>query len=61
MMSSMIDKNSTVVWDVVSVMSKIMDHKLNGLNYLDWSKTIRLYLRKIEDPLHIVVSLLKGI
>ena len=38
--------------EVVSMMFKIMKHKLNGLNYLDWSKTIRLYVRSIRLAAH---------
>ena len=34
----------TTVTDVIPVMTKIMKHKLNGSNFLDWSKTIRIYL-----------------
>lgn len=34
--------------DSIQMMLKIIDHKLNNLNYLNWSKTIRLYLRSID-------------
>ena len=34
--------------EVVSMMSKITKDKLIGPNYLDWSKTICLYLRSIH-------------
>ncbi|XP_071933223.1 uncharacterized protein [Coffea arabica] len=34
-------------------MSKITDHKLNNSNYLDWSKTVRLYLRSIDKNNHL--------
>lgn len=37
------DVNPLVVLGMVPMMSKIMDHKLNGFNYMDWSKTIRFY------------------
>ena len=56
-MSDTTEKKSTVVLDdhkpalvpeVVPMMSKIMEHRLNGLSYLDWSKTIRLYVRSIR-------------
>ncbi|KAG8640957.1 hypothetical protein MANES_13G089260v8 [Manihot esculenta] len=35
-------------------MTKITKHKLNGSNFLDWSKTIRIYLQsiKIDDHLN---------
>ena len=49
----MTDKQAAVVSDVISVMSKITDHKLNGSNYLDWSKTGRIYLRSIDKDDHI--------
>ena len=29
------DKKTALVLEVVSMMSKIMEHKLNGLNYLE--------------------------
>ncbi|KAL7090617.1 hypothetical protein ACP275_12G052600 [Erythranthe tilingii] len=35
-------------------MSKITDHKLNGSNYLDWSKSVRLYLQSIDKDNHMV-------
>ena len=47
-------KKLVVVSDVVSMMSKITDHKLNGLNYLDWNKTIQIYLRSIRMAHHLV-------
>ena len=53
MMSSSADKMTVVVSDVVSVMFKITDHKLNGLNYLDWSKRVRLYRRSIDMDNHL--------
>lgn len=49
----MTEKKSVVVSDMVPVMSKITDHKLNGSNYLDWSKTVRLYLRSIDKDTHL--------
>ena len=42
------DQKPALVLEVVSMMSKITKHKLNGLNYLDWSKTIPLYVRSIH-------------
>ena len=47
------DQKHTLVPEVVSMMSKITEHKLNGLNYLDWSKTIRLYVRNIRMAAHL--------
>ena len=61
-MSDTTEKKSAVVLDnqkpalvpeVVPIMSKITEHKLNGLNYLYWSKTIRLYVRNIRMTTHL--------
>ena len=41
------DKKPVSAPKVVPMMSKITKDKLTGPNYLDWSKTIRLYLRSI--------------
>ncbi|EOY32437.1 Uncharacterized protein TCM_040357 [Theobroma cacao] len=43
-----------VVADVILVMTKVTEHKLNGSNYLDWSKTNRVYLRSIDKIDHII-------
>ncbi|KAG8650815.1 hypothetical protein MANES_07G072314v8 [Manihot esculenta] len=43
----------TTVTDVIPVMTKITEHKLNGSNFLDWSKTIRIYLRSIAMDDHL--------
>jgi hypothetical protein len=48
----MADKKAEVISDVILVMSKITEHKLNGSNYLDWSKTIHLYLWSIDKDNH---------
>ncbi|XP_071912390.1 uncharacterized protein [Coffea arabica] len=39
---------------MVPVMSKITDHKFNNSNYLDWSKTDRLYLQSIDQDNHLI-------
>ena len=44
--------------NVVSVMSKITYHKFNGLDYLNWSKRVRLYLRSIDMDNHFNENLL---
>ena len=56
-MSMLENKKPASTPEVVSMMSKITDDKLNGPNYSDWNKTICLYLRSIcmanhldEDP-----------
>ena len=52
-MSESVDKKLVSVPEVVSMMSKITKEKLIGPNYLDWSKTIRLYLRGIRMVSHL--------
>ncbi|KAK6131239.1 hypothetical protein DH2020_035020 [Rehmannia glutinosa] len=47
------DEKKYVTTSIDSVMSKITDHKLNRSNYLDWTKTIRLYLRSISMDQHL--------
>ena len=47
------DEKPALVLEVVPMMSKIREHKLNGLNYLDWSKTICLYVRSIGMATHL--------
>lgn len=49
----MAENKSSIVTDVVLIMSKITNHKLNGSNYLDWSKTVRLYLQSINKDSHL--------
>ncbi|KAL2497169.1 histone methyltransferase [Abeliophyllum distichum] len=46
------DRKPVITSDVIPVMSKITEHRLNGSNYLDWSKTVRLYLRSIDKDDH---------
>ena len=46
----MIDKKPIVASEVVTMMFKIMKHKLIGPNYLDLSK-IRIYLRSMINHL----------
>ena len=50
----MAKKKPTTVFEVAPMMSKITNHKLNGLNYLDWSKMIRIYIRSIRMATHLV-------
>ncbi|XP_058007912.1 uncharacterized protein LOC131182393 [Hevea brasiliensis] len=45
--------NKNVISDVIPVMTKITEHKLNGSNYLKWSKTVRVYLRSIDKDDHL--------
>jgi len=44
----------TVISDVVPMTTKITEHKLNNTNYLNWSKTVRVYLRSIDKDDHLV-------
>ncbi|KAL3537868.1 hypothetical protein ACH5RR_001234 [Cinchona calisaya] len=43
-----------VISDVIPTTTKITEHKLNGRNYLDWSKTVRVYLRSIDKDDHLI-------
>ena len=52
-MSESVDKKPVSTPEVVPMMSKITKNKLTGLNYLDWSKTVRLYLRSIHMASHL--------
>ena len=52
----MANKMLVVMSNVVLVMSKITDHKLNGRNYLDWSKAGRFYMRSIDTDGYMVKS-----
>ena len=47
------EKKSTLKLEVVSMMSKITEDKLTGPNYLEWSKTIRIYVRSIRMGGHL--------
>ena len=47
------DKKPISKPEVVSIMSKITEDKLTSLNYLDWSKTICLYLWSIRMANHL--------
>lgn len=38
----MADKQKLITY-IVSVMSKITEHKLTGTNYLEWSKAIKIF------------------
>ncbi|KDP46784.1 hypothetical protein JCGZ_06572 [Jatropha curcas] len=45
--------SNSVMSNVISVMTKITEDMLNGANFLDWSKTIRVYLRSINRDDHL--------
>ena len=53
-MSESTDKKPISAREVVPMMSKITKDKLIGPNYLDWSKTVRLYLRSIHMANHLI-------
>ena len=52
-MSDTIDKKPVVASKVVMMISKMTEHKLNSLNYLEWSNTIRIYVRSIRMVAHL--------
>ncbi|KAK2965361.1 hypothetical protein RJ640_013824 [Escallonia rubra] len=45
--------NKVQVGEMVPVLSKIAENKLNGTNYLDWSKTVRIYMRSLDKDDHL--------
>ena len=47
------EKNKNFVVDIAPVVSKITEHKLNGSNYIKWSKTIKFYLRSVAKDDHL--------
>ena len=47
------DKKVIFAHEVVPMMSKITEDELTSPNYLNWSKTIRLYLRCIRFASHL--------
>ena len=52
-MTDLADKKLVSASEVVPMMSKITEDKLTSPNYLDWSKTICLYLRSIRMSSHL--------
>ena len=46
-MSDSEEKKPTSKLEVVPMMTKITEDKLTGPNYLEWSKTIRIYVKSI--------------
>ena len=47
------EKKPTPKPEVVPMMSKITEDKLTGPNYLEWSKTIRIYVRSVRMGGHL--------
>ena len=52
-MSDSEEKKPTLKPEVVSMMSKITKDKLTGPNYLEWSKTIQIYVRSVHMGGHL--------
>ena len=52
-MSDSKEKKPTPKLEVVLMMSKITEDKLIGPNYLEWSKTIRIYVRSVRIGGHL--------
>ncbi|WMV18210.1 hypothetical protein MTR67_011595 [Solanum verrucosum] len=47
-------EDKSAMTEIVPALSKITDSKLNGFNYLDWSRNIRIYLRSVEKDDHLI-------
>ena len=56
-MSDSEKKKPTPKLEVVSMMSKITEDKLAGPNYLEWSKTIQIYVRSLRMGGHLTKDL----
>ena len=56
-MSDSGEKKPTLKLEVVPMMSKITEDKLTGPNYLEWSKTIRIYVRSVSMGGHLTKDL----
>ena len=52
-MSDSEEKKPTPKLEVVPMMSKITEDKLTGPSYLEWSKTIRIYVRSVRMDGHL--------
>ena len=52
-MSDLEEKKPTPKLKVVLMMSKIMEDKLTGPNYLEWSKTIRIHGKSVRMGGHV--------
>ena len=57
-MSNSEEKKLTPKLEVVPMMSKITKDKLTDSNYLEWSKTIRIYIRSVRMGGHLTKDLL---
>ena len=52
-MSDSEEKKPTLKLKVIPMMSKITENKLTGPNYLEWSKTIRIYVKSVRMGSHV--------
>ena len=52
-MSDLEEKKPTPKLEVVQMMSKITENKPTSPNYLEWSKTIRIYVRSVRIGGHL--------
>ena len=55
-MSDSEEKKPTPKLEVVPMMSKITKDKLTGPNYLEWNKTIRIYVRSVRMGGHLTMD-----
>ena len=56
-MSDLEEKKPTPKLEVVPMMSKITEDKPTGPNYLEWSKTIRIYIKSVRVGGHLTKDL----
>ena len=42
-----------ILSDVIPIITKITDNKFDGSSYLEWSKTVCIYLRSIDKDDHL--------
>ena len=56
-MSDSEEKKPTSKLEVVPMMSRITEDKLTGPNYLEWSKTIQIYVRSVRMGGHLIKDL----
>ena len=47
------ESKTVVVTDVIPMLSRVTDQKLNRSNYLEWNNTIKIYLRSIFKDDHL--------
>ncbi|CAH9095077.1 unnamed protein product [Cuscuta epithymum] len=52
--SAVTQSRPLIVYEVIPINFKITENKLCGSNYLEWSKTIKRYLKSIDKYTHLV-------